>query len=445
MKNAIAVASKINYLKAVEGLEIIPLKRAIWIYFFLLIFEGALRKWVFPSLSAPLLVIRDPVALWIIYSAWRKEIIPYSPYLVVTIFITAFSLTLSMLVGHGNLGVAIYGARIFLIHFPILFIIGKVFNYNDVIAIGKVMLYLAIPMTVLVTLQFYSPQSAWVNRGLGGDMNGAGFSGAMGYFRPPGTFSFTTGNTMFYGLLAAFVFYFLIQNKKVNRILLIFSVLSLLIAVPLSISRTLLFEVVISFCFACITAFLNRKYSKKIIGIFIILLFLLALVSTTSVFQKGTEVFTTRIESASKFEGGVQGTLIDRYLGGMVNAVDGSTSQDLPFFGYGLGMGTNVGSMLLTGGRTFLIAEEEWGRLIGEMGILFGLSIIFIRVALCVSWLIKAYQNVLEGTLLGWMLLSFGLVIIPQGQWAQPTALGFGVLVGGLILASFNTLNKEEV
>ncbi|WP_417886304.1 hypothetical protein [Zunongwangia sp.] len=445
MKNAIAIASEIDNQKEVENLEISSLKKAIWLYFFLLIFEGALRKWALPSLSAPLLIIRDPVALWIIYTAWRKEFLPYSPYLVVTIFITAFSLTFTMLIGHGNLGVGIYGARILVIHFPLLFIIGKVFNIKDVIAIGKIMLYLAIPMTILVALQFYSPQSAWVNRGVGGDMGGAGFSGAMGYFRPPGTFSFTTGNTMFYGLLAAFVFYFLIQNKKVNRILLILSVLSLLIAVPLSISRTLLFEVIISFVFACITAFLNGKYSRKIIGIFIILLFLLTIVSTTEVFQKGTEVFLTRIESASKFEGGMQGTLIDRYLGGMVNAVGGSASQDLPFFGYGLGMGTNVGSMLLTGGRTFLIAEEEWGRLIGEMGILFGLSIIFIRVTICISWLFKAYRNVLEGNLLAWMLLSFGLVIIPQGQWAQPTALGFGVLVGGLILASFNTLNEEEV
>jgi hypothetical protein len=31
----------------------------IWLYFWLLIWEGSLRKWIFPSLSAPLLVVRD--------------------------------------------------------------------------------------------------------------------------------------------------------------------------------------------------------------------------------------------------------------------------------------------------------------------------------------------------------------------------------------------------
>ena len=36
------------------------LRRMIWLYFFLLIAEGALRKWALPSLGAPLLVIRDP-------------------------------------------------------------------------------------------------------------------------------------------------------------------------------------------------------------------------------------------------------------------------------------------------------------------------------------------------------------------------------------------------
>ena len=39
------------------------LKIGIWIYFYLLIFEGALRKWFLPSLATPLLVVRDPVAL----------------------------------------------------------------------------------------------------------------------------------------------------------------------------------------------------------------------------------------------------------------------------------------------------------------------------------------------------------------------------------------------
>ena len=35
------------------------IKQMIWLYFFLLIFEGALRKWFLPFLATPLLVVRD--------------------------------------------------------------------------------------------------------------------------------------------------------------------------------------------------------------------------------------------------------------------------------------------------------------------------------------------------------------------------------------------------
>ena len=35
------------------------LKRLIWVYFILLVFEGALRKWFLPGLSTPLLIVRD--------------------------------------------------------------------------------------------------------------------------------------------------------------------------------------------------------------------------------------------------------------------------------------------------------------------------------------------------------------------------------------------------
>ena len=47
------------------------LKKLFWAYFLLLIFEGALRKWILPQLSAPLLLVRDPIALLIIIEASR--------------------------------------------------------------------------------------------------------------------------------------------------------------------------------------------------------------------------------------------------------------------------------------------------------------------------------------------------------------------------------------
>lgn len=141
-----------------------------------------------------------------------------------------------------------------------------------------------------------------------------------------------------------------------------------------------------------------------------------------------------RFTTANETEGGLKGTLGDRYLGGMLDAI--TNSNELPFFGYGIGMGTNVGSMLLTGKNQFLIAEGEWGRLIGEMGILMGLAVIALRLALSVKISLACYKRLIQGDFLPWILLSFSLLTLPQGQWSQPTSLGFSIVITGFTIAS---------
>lgn len=412
------------------------LKRGLWAYFLLLIFEGALRKWVLPSLAAPLLVVRDPLALWLVLAAWRRGLLPATPYLGGMVLVGVISFFTALLVGHGSLPVAVYGARILLLHFPLIFVMGRVFDRADAERIGKAMLWIAIPMTVLIALQFYSPQSAWVNRGVGGDVEGAGFSGALGFFRPPGTFSFTNGNTQFYSLLGCFVFYFWLNPKRINRVLLLAATAGLVAAVPFSISRTLLFQIIISLAFALFAASRRPRYLARAVPALVGGVFALALLSQTSLLRTPVEAFSTRIEAASNDEGGVKGTLGDRYLGGMIGALTGAGSTKIPFFGYGIGMGTNVGSNLIAGGRGFLIAEEEWARLIGELGMLLGLTVILIRLGLMAKITLASYRQLAQGQFLAWLLISFGLLTLPQGQWGQPTGLGFSVLIGGLMLAA---------
>ena len=152
------------------------LKQGVWIYFFLLLFEGALRKWIFPGLATPLLIIRDPIAVWLIAKSLRRGLLVANFYLSMMVLIGVVGLFTALFFGHGNFLVALFGARILLIHFPLIFVIGKIFTRADVIKIGKACLWISIPMTILLALQFYSPQSAWVNRGIGGDVTGAGFS-----------------------------------------------------------------------------------------------------------------------------------------------------------------------------------------------------------------------------------------------------------------------------
>jgi hypothetical protein len=413
------------------------LKQMIWLYFFLLIFEGALRKWILPFLSGPLLIVRDPVALYILVLAQQRGLIKseYAKWMIIIGFASLFT---AMILGHGNLAVALYGARVLILHFPLIFIIGAVFTSEDVIKMGKATLLISIPMIILVGMQFYSPQSAYVNRGIGGNEAGAGFSGALGFFRPPGTFSFTNGNALFFGFLAPFVFYFWLYPKEINKFILIGSTIALLGSIPTSISRALFLSIVVTAVFAVIGVARKPAFLKRILGASVGIFILLAGLSQTSVFNQATEAFTARFDGANESEGGLQSVLLDRYLGGMLGAVGSSANQ--PFFGYGIGLGTNLGNQLIA--SSAVLPEGEWGRIIAEQGMILGIGSILIRLLFSFKMFTASYKRLAFGDLLPFILLSYFLLNIPQAQWKQPTSLGFSIMIGGLQLAS---LRKPKI
>lgn len=414
------------------------LKYGVWIYFLLLIFEGALRKWVLPGLATPLLIVRDPIAAWILFRAIQSGIFKINTPVLIAWVVMFISFFTTLLFGHGHVGVAIYGLRIFLLHFPLIFIFGKIMDKDDVIKIGKVFLYIHIGMTILVAIQFFSPQSAWVNRGIGGDETGSGFGATADFFRVPGTFSFTNGLAYFYGFVVTFLFYFFI--KKDDRIpywLLIVSTLAYLAAIPLSVSRTVFFQTVVTFVFTIIVVSRNSQSLIRIFFSILVFIVLFEALSNFDFFKVASGAFTERFEGANRNEGGVEGVFFDRFLGGMIGAL--SNDLNSSFFGKGLGMGTNAGAKLLVGdNNSFLVSEGEWGRLIGEMGVLLGFIVILLRVIFVGGLVFKTWKTLSSQNYLPWLICSFSSVIILQGAWAQPTTLGFAILSGGLVLSSMN-------
>ena len=417
------------------------LKQGIWLYFWLLMFEGAIRRYV-PPLANPFLIVRDPIALWLIYTAWKKGLLPQNIYILLFPLIAIISIITTLLFGHGNFFVAVYGARPFLVHFPLLFVIGSVFDRDDVIKIGKSTLWLSIPMVVLVAVQFYSPQSAWINRSVGDSGESGRLTGALGFYRPPGTFSFTSGLTLYCSFITPFVLYFLLQPvAKASKLMIIGSTLALIASIPLSLSRTVLFQVGVTIGFVALALGRKPKMAGKLIGTAVVLSLVFLTLSNTEFFQKATQAFSARLDNAEGSEGGVGNTFSGRFLGGLAQAFE--NADDLPFFGWGIGMGTNAGAQLLTGQRAFLIAEGEWGRVMGEMGMVLGFLIIFLRCLLLYSIGIASYRKLSAGDLLPWMLLSFGVLHLSQGGWSQPTSLGFYVIIGGLLLASLKQPRKD--
>jgi hypothetical protein len=290
-------------------------------------------------------------------------------------------------------------------------------------------------MTLLVAIQFFSPQTAWVNRGIGGE-EGSGFSGSGSFFRVPGTFSFTNGLSMFYGFVGVFVFYFWLERDFImkNRFLLVASSIALIAAVPLSISRTVLFQLIVSFVFLMGYSLRQPKLiGRLLIGLTVFGL-MICVLSYFPFFKIATIAFSDRFQNANKIEGGVESVFIDRFLGGMWGAI---TNQNTSLVGLGLGMGTNAGAKLMSA-KGFLISEGEWGRLIGEMGIFLGMIIILVRCGLTLSILKKSWLLLANNEPLAWLLLSTCGLLLLQGQWAQPTSLGFSVFGAGINLAAIN-------
>lgn len=418
---------------------------AVWLYVVLLVFEGALRKWVLPSLATPLLVVRDPIAIWLVVEGLRRKWF-VSPYFRVMMIAATLSFFLTLVAGHHNLLVALFGWRIYFFHFPMILVIGKVLARDELLRMLRFFLYLSVPMTLLVVVQFYSPDTAWVNIGVGGEGT-AGFGGAMGYMRPPGTFSFTSGYVAFQGIVGCSMLYYLAANRtldernRMNSWALALVLVCYLIAIPTSISRTNLFQSTVFVAFLLLAAVLKPEWRNRVVLFVLAGIAAVALLGYSGIADTSMEVFNARFESANEAEGGLaRGVIGNRYFGGYLEALFGGAG--VPVFGYGLGLGTNAGASLM-GGDMYAFGfngEVEWQRVIGECGFILGLVIIGVRLLFSLDTLRHAYMRLTErADLLPWMMAAGMMLTVPQGQWAIPANLGFCVLAGGFALSAVRT------
>jgi hypothetical protein len=265
-----------------------------------------------PGLATPLLIVRDPIALLVIVLAWKGEIIKANGYLMVTLVIAVIGFFSAVLFGHGNLVVALFGVRTIALHLPLVFIMGEVFDGQAVNKICKWMVYITIPMLVLIAFQFYSPQTAWINKSIYDGEEGAGFAGALDFFRPPGTFSFTNGNSLFFLTASSFIFFVLLKKGIVKPIWANLSLLCLLLSIPFSISRTLFFSVILNAVFVLFVVYTSPRRFWTILLAGSLFVLLANFLANTSFVGTGIAAFSERFNAANEAEGGLEGVFVDR-------------------------------------------------------------------------------------------------------------------------------------
>ena len=418
------------------------LRQLVWLYAALLVLEGALRKWVLPGLSDPLLLVRDPVVLLAYAIALANGRFPLNRYVVSGAILMVLYGALTAFFGHGDPFVTLFGIRANFLHFPFAFIIGRVFYADDVVRLGRWWLWGALPMTGIIVLQFYSPQSAWINLSVGG-IEGGGFSGALGRYRPPGTFSFIVGVTLYYTLATGFLVAGLTQHQRYSKTLLALAGAAILLAIPVSISRSLILTAGLTFAFGLFPSAFRGGAVMRYLRVGAIILVAGFLVMQLPAFREAKEAFLARWErSTGEERGGFEEAILGRVLYMFYGPF--TESREVPIVGYGIGAGTQVGAKLLTGERGFDLGESEWFRIIGESGRVLGGLFILWRVALCFKLGTHSALALARGNGLGLIFLSTTAFNLLTGQLGQTTVNGFTVLGVGLTIASMRIRQKPQ-
>jgi hypothetical protein len=422
------------------------LRQLLWLYFLLLIFEGALRRWFLPGLANPLLLVRDPIALLSLYWGWPLICKPpWRGWLQPLFGIALIAFVLAITVGHGDLFTAIYGCRILVLHIPLIFVFASVFNRDDVIRFSWIFLWFVIPMTVLLVIQSNLPSFHFLNRGVGG-VGTAVFAGAAGRFRPPGTFSFISGVAYFYCLSTAGLFSVLYgaQTRKSSRLFCVIASIALVIAVPVSISRSLLAGYLYVFAGLIVSLILSRSRVLPFLSGLGAIFLAIWIATMIPAFQQTSEAFMQRWDSAALSEAQDSDSAFSSAIGVFGKRIIGtfaapfSNIDTVPILGGGIGIGTNVGSQRLSGDLDFLVGEGAVESTLFELGLPLGLAFMVWRIAFGFWMLQLAIRAAVKGNCLPLIFSGVSFLNTLIGQYGQPTGLGFYVLSAGLTLAACN-------
>ncbi|MGB8167741.1 MAG: hypothetical protein WCF18_09650 [Chthoniobacteraceae bacterium] len=405
------------------------IRRLIWLYFWLLLLEGALRKWFLPGLANPLLVIRDPVVILIYALALTKGVFPRNFFVIWTSVLFVASCVAALFTEQDNRLVTLYGLRTNYLHLPLIFVFQKVLTLRDVEKLGRWLLISALPMALLVLVQFRSSPGAWVNVGVGA-AEGGQMEVGFGKIRPPGTFSFTGGLAAYLGLVAALLMAWLLKRGAVNQKLVFAAVLATGIMTAVSGSRSVLTTIAIILVGVGYVCVANSTFRGQGLRAALIIGLAFGLLQLRQEFQQGMVVHQNRFETG----GGLQHGLIERVLGGFIQPF--SVIHEIPLLGNGIGLGTTAAGSLLYGERTFILAEDEWTRIIKESGPIIGILYLALRVGIGIAMGLSGRRALAQDNPVPMLLFCATFPLVVTGQFSLTSTLGFAAFSAGLCFAA---------
>lgn len=421
---------------------------AIWLYFWLLLAEGMLRKWFLPQLASPLLVVRDPVVVLAYFLAVRARVFPSNGWTFALIVMAVLSFGISFVPLWGVFPTfrifltALYGLRCNFLHLPLLFLMATVMRREDVEKVGWWTLILMGPMTALLVAQFYSAPDSFLNRTSTGE--GEMMLAALGRVRTAGPFSFVVGVVSYLALATGFTLWAALKRGVYKNWLLIYSTICIVIGAAVSGSRSVIGACAVVVATLLVVLVVRPSAVNRLGQSLLAVIVLGFIVTKIPAFREGLTVLSTRFNDvAEATDSSVSGSLITRFFGEFGDGFFVLTRA--PFLGYGLGIGTNGGAKLLVGSSDFLLSESEWPRVFLESGPVLGLAFIVWRCWLAIRVGILCLRSVMrERNLLPLLLFSSGILPLTNGQFGQTTVMGFAIFVTGLSLAALKEPRLDE-
>jgi hypothetical protein len=415
------------------------LKKLFWLYFVLLIFEGSLRKWIVPQLSGPLLVVRDPIAIWIIWEAYHTRRWPVRWSLVINLLTVGMVslFAIQILFGGNPLVVGLYGLRSYLLPFPVLFIMGENLDEEDIHMLARFTLWLLPPMTLLEVAQYLSPSSSFLNKGAYEGAHQIGFVGA--HSRASGTFSFAVGSVDFGVLGAAFIFYGIVKKGLAKTWLLWVSAFALILSVPMTGSRGFVFELAGVIACVGLGAIMGVSQFGRALRVILPMVIISFVVSLLPVFSDALGGLTERFTTGENYsEGGAAGTLIYRMITPITETID-RTDFGNNWLGLGLGRSAIAVQAFLTGESTSVAGEDDFSREIAEMGPIFGLGYDLFRLVLAAAIFGRALARAREHEPLALLVVPLSLSLLLFATPEQTMVQGFMVIGLALTIAAART------
>jgi hypothetical protein len=234
---------------------------------------------------------------------------------------------------------------------------------------------------------------------------------------------------------AAFLIYGALRRTVYPNWLLVSSGVALAIGIFISGSKSSVIAVLLV-VFALIAILIVRPRAVNKFGWTLIIVVVGAIiVSRLPIFKEGFQILSDRFTSAAEATETtvIRGT-IDRVINDFTEGFKNFSS--FPLFGYGLGIGTNVGGRILIGRSAFLLAESEWSRVLAESGPILGVAFLMWRTLFVLYLGRLSFISLTRGNLLPILLFGSGFIVLLNGQLGQPTLLGFAVILNGLCLAA---------